>query len=826
MANLTPRILVAVIVIAFVLFYPSSQPSPADAYLATTDIILHERENLQSLNAFSANDFNPIDAGDAKWLNLTGLRKTDNFAWALLPLAKEALRSEVQRIIGTSKLESLDDSSNASLPLYKNVTGWLQGQWTPLPIPDGLFPSQVNLSIVAPNTSYVDAWERNITGREGKIQLRLNEKDISEFIKDSTAYISGTLTIQDDTSYGDGWELTLHGVHDQADGSVMLTTTSEKYVCPLFGLDCANLHRFAGIFALPYLAPTTSLFEKSRSLLNKTLSYIIDAQQEDGSNASPNPWRSQYTSDAEMLRKPSCEIVMYLQQHPIDIHSNLAVSGDTGLELIETELRDPSGIHLAHPPALKMSMVAFSPDCGFFIKSKGPPQFSIQEAQDLTGYKLEIYISLGKRVIFGFIVVLGLQVMLLVRELKAVSTPSMQSRLSFYTVAMLSLGNAFTWVAFLTTAFFSDSFYLPMLTAAFFAFLEGSFFGMKFLMEIWSVQALETIARNAQGQRLTRTIPPDPTTQASDVNDRGSDTLPLPVTARRPEDTGAVALGVTAQPHVATTPIGGVVNQADQGNSPRSFGILYTKYYLFLLLIIFVSINAATSWPRWIRSLYANVLSLLYLSFWVPQIYRNILRNNGKAFSWQFVVGQSLLRLAPFVYVWGVKSNVLFVDTDLAILMLFLGWVGLQVLALLGQELLGPRVLVKDSWKWVPVAWNYHPVLRQDDEGATLPLGFIPTSPTLERIQSPADDERQRLHTGGCIREFECAICMQKAKVTVTAGEGGSMSESFGSTSSREVLGRRNYMVTPCRHIFHTNCLESWMKYRLACPICRSHLPQ
>jgi hypothetical protein len=38
-------------------------------------------------------------------------------------------------------------------------------------------------------------------------------------------------------------------------------------------------------------------------------------------------------------------------------------------------------------------------------------------------------------------------------------------------------------------------------------------------------------------------------------------------------------------------------------------------------------------------------------------------------------------------------------------------------------------------------------------------------------------------------------------------------------------LSRRTYMVTPCRHIFHTACLESWMRLRLQCPICRDTIP-
>jgi len=202
-------------------------------------------------------------------------------------------------------------------------------------------------------------------------------------------------------------------------------------------------------------------------------------------------------------------------------------------------------------------------------------------------------------------------------------------------------------------------------------------------------------------------------------------------------------------------------------------------------------------------------------------------RNSRRAFSWQFVAGQSILRLIPFAYLWGVESNVLFVEVDRFMLAIFIIWVCVQMTILVGQNIIGPRFFVKETWKWVPVAWDYHPLLHDDGEEDGLPLGCEPASPVLERSNSldQNSDERQTLQSGG-IREFECAICMQKVKVSVTSKGSDFMSEAFASASDQNVLGTRSYMVTPCRHIFHTNCLESWMKYRLACPICRSHLPQ
>lgn len=41
-----------------------------------------------------------------------------------------------------------------------------------------------------------------------------------------------------------------------------------------------------------------------------------------------------------------------------------------------------------------------------------------------------------------------------------------------------------------------------------------------------------------------------------------------------------------------------------------------------------------------------------------------------------------------------------------------------------------------------------------------------------------------------------------------------------------EIIPEKNdYMITPCNHVFHENCLEKWMVNNNTCPICRGELP-
>lgn len=240
-------------------------------------------------------------------------------------------------------------------------------------------------------------------------------------------------------------------------------------------------------------------------------------------------------------------------------------------------------------------------------------------------------------------------------------------------------------------------------------------------------------------------------------------------------------------------------------------------------MIVFFLTLQATTVRSTARAFYFNTLCFLYLSFWTPQIYRNIMRNCRKALRWDFVIGQSLVRLVPISYFYAVESNVLFAKTDVKALMVLAGWVWVQILALVSQEILGSRFFIREGW--APPAYDYHPLLREDEEGATMPIGA--SSATSTSTADPDDPTSlNRTNTGESknkgMRLFDCSICTQDIEVPVIPS--GASSDNAPGLSGM-ILQRRSYMVTPCRHIFHTPCLEGWMRYRLQCPNCREILP-
>lgn len=559
---------------------------------------------------------------------------------------------------------------------------------------------------------------------------------------------------------------------------------------------------------MPHFALSERQFLLAQELLNQTVNARLARQESSLSDPYFSPWSSSPNNPVELLfPTPHCEYIVYLQQYPTTLP-------DDELRAIEKELRFPTGAPTAAIPAMKMSALIFSPDCGFVLESKGPPEYTPQDGMHLVGQKLESYIRLARRGILAFAVILCAEIFLIIRQMKDTSTPSTRSRVSFYTVSMMAFGDGFAFMGLMAVVVSTDGVFLSLIATAFMSFLSVAVFGMKFLMDVWTVQAPERLERD---RRNAAANPPPadstPLTTTAVITTAGADTLPLPATARRTRDNGPTNVILPPDQDLGAAD---AENAATAPTAPRSteseMGTIYSQFYFFLFSVSFLSLQAA-SWPPTFRSIYTNCLTFGYLSFWVPQIYRNIIRNCRQALRWEFVVGQSVLRLTPFVYLYAVEDNILFVEIDYNVVYVLVGWVWIQIWALISQEILGPRFFVPNGW--APPAYDYHPILREDDQeaGVNMPIGFTQTTENSGMTGGETTEEGKRL--------FDCAICMQNLEVPVVRAGDNREVNSMATT----IFSRRTYMVTPCRHIFHSLCLEGWMRYRLQCPICRDNLP-
>lgn len=851
--QLPPQEYARIVLIIFFLFfiYTSDDQSgrgpgfpTARDYVA--ERIARSRQALDVLNTTRWQEFNPTTSDDAKYLNLTGFRREDDYAWERLGAWKQRSESFTQEAKGRWRAgkEGLQGD------VFDNVTGIVTGRW--VRYQEDLSGKQreraLNLTEISPGVDWAfrdpEFWTRNITGQEGKLMLRVDEKaglEVDMGKEESSAEeeeegkeraqkptdvvreVAATVTIQDETSSGDGWDMKVHGMHWPRQGIMLMTTTSEK---------------FAGIFGLPHLTPSIDYYASGQKMLNSSLEKTIETMENAVWIDPSNPWTSSPESQNDAtMPVPHCEFLVYVQVHPLKVDLTVShgyLEQDHIVQEIEKELRFPNGAPIPPVPRLQMSTVLFSPDCGFILESKGPPTFSPTDGEHLVGVKQELWLSSIQNWLEILAVVFFGQILLLKAQSKEASTPSTVGRVSLHTIGMMLMADALMFASLSLLSSTAPNLFPSALLSAFAVFISVAL-GVRFAGAIYNTQEperreqlrLQQVARAASTPPRPNSTPtPTPiiTAAGADVTELSSPPAvpnngPVLVPSDQDLDTEILENATAAAAVLPTTNRRPTV----QIPEPNGFGAVYLRFVLGLLLLFFISIMAL-SWSIPFRTAYTNTLAFIYLSFWIPQIRRNVIRNCRKALLWKFIIGQSVLRLLPFAYFYLKEDNILFAQTDWIAFCVLAGWVWIQIWVLVAQEVLGPRWGLPKGW--TEEGWDYHPILKEDNvEAGGLPIGLVqtPASPTLDRSRT-SEDLGSRKKKDGTFRSVDCAICMQVLEVPViAAGEDVSGAGAAGGVAG--MLARRQYMVTPCRHMFHSTCLEGWMRFRLQCPICRENLP-
>ncbi|KAL7823375.1 trans-membrane golgi-localized RING-finger ubiquitin ligase [Trichoderma gracile] len=850
-----------VLLTIFVLWWLLPSNDYQSQSVALSDLVVsrlsHYRACLDVLNTTRWGDFAPLgadgndsggtDNGDhasPKYVNLTGFREEDKFSWQDLGRFRErGLRLSHHAMPAVGGEEQLWDVGEGA-PVWANASGVLLGQWVRRQESEPRTYDSYNLSQSVPSMHWIGdktEWGRNVTGGTGRIQVRLTGNETVtayEQLPKTDAPLSGgsirnvkaVVTFDDTEGTGLSWEMVLFGAHWPRQGVVIMTTTSEK---------------FDGIFGLPHLTPGPDYFQSSQRLLNQSLEQTISAKEKSIYSDQSIPWKSNFDNPLH-TRSPSphCEYLMYVQIHPpsrqdLGLGPTVSKGEDVAemLQAIESELESPLGAPIKHIPKLQMSAVIYSPDCNIFLETKGPPDFPASEADHLLGVKIEVQISSINHWLLAYAVVMFGQVVLLKGQIRETYTPSTLARASFWTISMMLIADGMTFTAAASWVATAHYTFLPTLTLTFASFMSMTI-GGSLLAKIYEVQtpapragrdgAQAADSRNS-GSASTATSTPLTSDDAGTGTAPAAVTttgpiLPGPVTAGRGLGDPAVAnLDAAANIMDGASAVPGVATPAAARLAPPStptFQSLMGRFLLLGALVMFIG-GSSIAWYMTVRSWFLNICAFVYLSMWIPQIHRNIMRNCRRALKWQFVIGQSVLRLLPLAYFWLKPDNFLLTRTEPRAFAMLALWVWVQIFVLATQDAVGPRFGIPKGW--MPDAWDYHPVLREDNiEAGGLPIGLgVEDSPARDRRRSSEDKDKVGPGGGGgssSTRAIDCAICREVLEVPfVKAGE-----EDMSVTG---VFARRAYMVTPCRHIFHTPCLESWMKFRLQCPICREDLP-
>jgi transmembrane E3 ubiquitin-protein ligase len=305
-------------------------------------------------------------------------------------------------------------------------------------------------------------------------------------------------------------------------------------------------------------------------------------------------------------------------------------------------------------------------------------------------------------------------------------------------------------------------------------------------------------------------------------------------------------------------------NQTSDGLR-RQVAMLHVRFYVVLMLVLICLLYTPGSY---------RVYSMLALySFWIPQIILNIVTESKTSLHKNYIYGMSATRLVAPLYIFGLRNNFLKEvhpesTTDPIMCYWLVLWVGCQTAILIAQGKYGARFMIPA--RFLPPKFDY----SRPIPASMLPPGVLQDLPSPESMEDRAADslqpkgsrkreDKEALNSTDPHHDVDLHLPLRHQTADTTRnrlhrGGRGALSNQYhlhGSSSSTrmvtedvpalppvtatpapvlecsicyediDIRDRKKYMLAPCNHLYHSECLKQWMDVKMECPICRTNLP-
>ncbi|CAD8046939.1 unnamed protein product [Paramecium sonneborni] len=194
--------------------------------------------------------------------------------------------------------------------------------------------------------------------------------------------------------------------------------------------------------------------------------------------------------------------------------------------------------------------------------------------------------------------------------------------------------------------------------------------------------------------------------------------------------------------------------------------------YFVVILNFFIILNLVLENLFW-NSFYF-MLSQSFVLY--PQVIRNVRLKLNNNFNKLYIFGFLSSKLYFYPYVRSCPVNISFMETDYIFVGVFLFVYALSLFLITIQQKYGSRCFIPKFLFPKPFSY-FQKVIVHDS--------------------------------------MECPICLNSLKLRP---------EDMDVRPMNQLL-QHQIMVTPCKHEFHPQCLQQWLKIQNRCPLCRGHLP-
>ena len=220
------------------------------------------------------------------------------------------------------------------------------------------------------------------------------------------------------------------------------------------------------------------------------------------------------------------------------------------------------------------------------------------------------------------------------------------------------------------------------------------------------------------------------------------------------------------------------------------------KFYLIFYCLLFCTLLSIKVWYTYFICTY-----FLFASTWAFQIYYSVKKGTKPPMPYSYIFITSLFKMLIPIYLKAYGNNIFSLRPNYFKVILCVTTVFVEAVVVSLQKLLGPKFFIPRSYR--QQGFDYY---KGEEE--------IPEN----------------------VRANECVICLEnldnlrvneEENDEIFMKENVNYFEKLGMMIQKWNKKKNNkpYMKTPCGHIFHTRCLETWLEVKNECPYCRQKIP-
>ena len=219
------------------------------------------------------------------------------------------------------------------------------------------------------------------------------------------------------------------------------------------------------------------------------------------------------------------------------------------------------------------------------------------------------------------------------------------------------------------------------------------------------------------------------------------------------------------------------------------------RFYLLFYVFLFTTLISIKIWYS-----YFFFTFILFASTWICQIIYSAKKGTKPPMSYRYILSASLSKISICLYIKGFKNNIFGYRPNYLKVFIVSSVIMIEAIILFLQKFFGAKFIIPKRFR--KKAYNYYKNKNEINESD---------------------------------KELECVICLDKIG-NLSVSEEEKIKNIKGNIIFKTIIKnvekfknknivKGTYMLTPCNHLFHTKCLESWLNVKNQCPCCRQSIP-